>query len=112
MSQRGAVLLEMLVAMFVFSVAGTATLSSLNQAVTTLERVAATERRAVAASRILAEYSLLSGDDLGRSIGSHRHGALRVIITRPEPRLYRVAVADTLPDAAEEMATVLASEVR
>lgn len=105
--ESGSVLLELLVAMLLLSVASAGVLHALSQAMAAHEMATEAEQRTSRASRLLGEHALLSGDDLAQRLGGRKYGGLLVSVTRPEQGLYRIAVSDTLNPAAEELVTVL-----
>ena len=51
------------------------------------------------ADAFMAAVSLWTRDDLDRRLGDREQGPWRLVILRPEPTLYEVALRDTLTDA-------------
>ena len=91
--QRGAVLLEVLIALTVLATAGSALVTLLDRAVAAQVAARESERRIESADRLLTALSLLSRADLEQRIGVHRVGEFIVRVERPEPTLFRVAIA-------------------
>lgn len=108
MNRRGALLLEVLVAMVLLGVAGTTAVHVLRQAVLVQSQYALSERRTREGAELLSAYALLTSDELSQRIGSQVLGGFRVRVARPETGLFRVAVSDSAANAAEAIVTVLA----
>jgi type II secretory pathway component PulJ len=107
-SDRGAVLLEALVAMVLVSLSAALSLHVLRAALADLRSVAEREDQIRAASRTLAGYALLTASELDQRIGTQRRGGFIVRVQRPERGAYRIAVADTLVPGHELLVTVAA----
>jgi type II secretory pathway pseudopilin PulG len=105
--RRGIALLEALVALAILSIGGLSMLEVVGAAERDRVRVEADERSVVAADRVMTAMSLLTREDLDRRLGSHPVGEFAVTVARPEPTLYRIAIADTLVPGVELMATVV-----
>lgn len=56
------------------------------------------EMRMRDADAFMAAVSLWTRDDLDRRLGDRAQGAWRLVVLRPEPNLYEVALRDTLSD--------------
>jgi len=101
---RGAVLLEVLAALTIFSLSAAGTLSLLTQVSETERRLQFQERRLADQERLMAAYSLLSRIDLDRRLGSRAVGNYLVEVQRPEQTLYRVTIGDS---SGIDLATLL-----
>src|SRR5204862_1755071 len=91
--ERGTILLELMLSLALLGVAGTSVLAAMSEA---LRNEAAWRRRESlyqTADRVLIAMSLLGRGDLDLRIGTRPVGELLVTVDRPEPTLYRVAVA-------------------
>ena len=95
----GAALLEAIVALMVFGTAGTAALVLVRDSAGAVDRARAAERRMRDADAFMAAVSLWTRDDLDRRLGDRPQGPWRLVIGRPEPTMYEVALTDTLTDA-------------
>ncbi|HEU4648243.1 MAG TPA: hypothetical protein VFS33_04225 [Gemmatimonadales bacterium] len=100
-------LLEVLVALVVVTTAGVSLVAALANAVRTEQRAEATERTTQDAHRLLAALALLSATDLDRRLGSRQVGAFVVEVQRPEPGLYRIALAEVSAPELELLVTVV-----
>ncbi len=94
-NERGALLLETVVALAIFALAAVTALNLLLQVSDSDRRVQELERRIVDEERLLSAYTLLTRDDLDRRLGARRVGPYLVEVQRPQPTLYRVAVGDS-----------------
>jgi hypothetical protein len=100
-SERGVVLLEVIVALAILATTGLAMMALVQEAMATQQRVRDRERELAAADRILVAYSMLSRTDLDIRLGRRDVGEFTVTVQRPEPELYRAAVAPvSAPDHA------------
>jgi len=106
-NQRGAMLLEAIVALAVVSIAGLSMLGLVGAVQRDQARLASAEQTLVAADRVMTAMVLLTRQDLDRRLGSHGVGAFAVEVQRPERALYRIAVADTAANGRELLATVV-----
>lgn len=104
-NERGAVLLEVLIAVVVLVTAGLAFIETAAHAVRAAERLTATEQRLLDEDRLLTAYALLDRRDLERRVGWHLVGPYVVTVRREGFELFHVAVGS--PDAAPEFETVL-----
>lgn len=95
-SDAGGTLLEVVVALTILVVAGTASVSLVAQATRAVESARAEDRDLRAASEFLGAVSLWPKKDLDRRLGSHRQGPWSLRIHRPEPAVYAVTLSDTL----------------
>ncbi|PYP25412.1 MAG: hypothetical protein DMD55_12570, partial [Gemmatimonadetes bacterium] len=67
----------------------------------------ARERELVDEERLITAYALLKRTDLDRRLGTRAAGPYLVTVQRPEPTLYRVAIARSEMAQAEDLVTVL-----
>ena len=104
--ERGTVLLEVLVALLILSMAGMAAVqlvaAGLNSEFDSRrrEQVLATEER------VLAAATLLTQSELDQRIGRHSVGELLIDVQRPERGLYRIAVVQREWPEIEDLVTV------
>jgi type II secretory pathway component PulJ len=106
-TERGVALLEVLAATVILSVTGLG-LVQLTAGATHALRVAAMRERELAdEERLLTAYTLLSATGFDRRLGTRDVGPYRVSVQRPEPHLYRVAIARTSAPATEDLVTVV-----
>ena len=91
----GFALLEVLLALTILAVTGLMIAASARVALDAERHSEAEEQRVSSASRVLAASTLLTKPQLDQRVGEHRVGEFSVRIQRPEPSLYRIAVADT-----------------
>ena len=96
--RQGFALLEVLVGIALLGSAGLGLVLALRQAAVAEAAAAEQERHLSAADRVLAAMTLLQASELDQRIGSHRVGEFVVRVARPEPTLYRLALADTGAD--------------
>jgi len=105
--ERGTTLLEVLAALAILATGGVALVSTLGAGLRAELHAAAEEGATDAASRLLAATSLLSRADLDRRLGARPVGEFIVTVQRPEPTLYRVAVAERSAPKTELVVTVV-----
>ena len=106
-SERGVVLLEVLVALVVLATVGIA-LAELAGAGLRGERDARErEMRLAAEERVLAALTLLTRSELDQRIGRRQIGEFVTDIQRPEPTLYRIAVLERRSPQVEDLVTVV-----
>ncbi len=105
--QRGLTLLEVLVALVIVSTAGISLVAALGAAVRSERSAEHNERSAAEAHRLLGALSLLARVDLDRGLGTREIGELIVNVQRPEPTLYRIAIAERRAPEAEVLVTVV-----
>jgi hypothetical protein len=60
-----------------------------------------------AETRLLAALTLLTREDLDRRLGHHPIGDVNVDVERPEPTLYRIALAQASAAGVEDLVTVV-----
>src|SRR6476661_320453 len=91
-AERGAVLLEAVVALTILMAAGLSVISLLGASLASEAGLVRREAELRDLDRMLAAMTLLSRLDLDRRLGRHLMGGLVAEVQRPEPALYRVAV--------------------
>ena len=104
-NERGAVLLEVLVAIVVLVTAGIALVETASHVVRASQRLAVSERRLVDEDRLLTAYALLDRRDLEQRQGWRVVGPYVVTLRREGFELFHVAVGR--PDEAPDLETVL-----
>jgi hypothetical protein len=92
---RGAVLLEVIVALAILTTVGITALAMSAEAARTVQRARDTERRLRAASAFLEGVVLWPRSELDLRLGERPQGPWRLRIDRPFPDLYVVTVSDT-----------------
>jgi len=104
---RGVALLEVLVAMAILSASGLAFVGLVSAGLGAERDARARERTLATEDRVLAALSLLKREDLDRRLGRHALGEFAVEIERPEPTLYRIALAQAQSPEVEDLVTVV-----
>ncbi len=97
---RGTILLEALVGLLLLSAAAVTIVGAITGGLANEGRLHDRERQTERADRLLAGLTLLSRRDLDRRIGASPAGEFVVVVTRPEPTLYRMTIS---PDAAPDV---------
>lgn len=105
--ERGAVLLEALVALTLLTAAAGGVITLLASATTAAHDTAAREAAIHRAERVLLATSLLSRRELELRLGERGVGELVVTVGRPEPSLFRIAVSEQRAPARELLVTVV-----
>ena len=106
-AERGIALVDVLIAVVILTAAGMSTISLLAAALRDQARLEDREKGLAHAERVLIATSLLTRRELDLRLGRRQVGALVVNVQRPEPTLYRLAVADTLALDVEQLVTVV-----
>src|ERR1043166_5024887 len=106
-SERGVVLLEVLVALTVLSVGALALVESVDAGLQAERRDR--QREAVLASeeRLLHAMTLLRRAELDQRLGRRPIGEFIVDVQRPEPTLYRIGVLQSDAPTVEDLVTVV-----
>jgi type II secretory pathway pseudopilin PulG len=107
---RGAALLEAIVALAIVSIAGLSMLELVSASQRERNRLDDYERLVAGADRVLTAMVLLTRQDLDRRLGTHAVAAYAVNVTRPEEALYRISVGDSLTPEVELLTTVVFRE--
>ena len=105
--ERGMTLIEVLVALAILAAGGLALVTTLSAGLGEERHARVEERTMDAASRVLGAVALLTRTDLDRHLGERALGEFVVQVERPEPTLYRVAVADVAAPVVALLVTVL-----
>ena len=105
--ERGAVLLEVLVALTILTVAGLSLVGLLGAAVHAEQGARERERVLASEERVLAAMTLLTRADLDRRLGRHDVGEFAVDVQRLERTLYRIAIAQGRSARVEDLVTVV-----
>jgi type II secretory pathway component PulJ len=106
-TNRGVVLLEVLVALAVLSATGLGLVELVGAGLRSEQDARIREQALANEERVLAALSLLGRADLDRRLGNHRLGEFVVAVERPEAALYRIALADTIAPGVEALVTVV-----
>lgn len=105
--ERGVALLEVLIAIAILTVAGTAIVALLAEQVRVVEVLREREVEYRRSEEVLARLSMRGARELGLRLGRRNEGAITTHIQRPRPGLYRIAVADSTAPDAELLVTVV-----
>lgn len=89
------VLLEVIVALTIFVIAGLSAAVWVQQTLLTVDHAQDAITDMSAASRYLDRMALWPRDDLDRHLGARREGPWIVVIDRPTPTIYSVAIGDS-----------------
>ena len=95
LGDAGAVLLEVLVALAILSVAGTGFVLATTESARAVARAREHDRELRRASAFLDAVALWPRADLDRRLGERRQGAWWLRVDRPDRRLYTVALFDS-----------------
>lgn len=93
--KAGAALFEVIVALTILAVAGLAAVSMARQASASVQRLREAEAEMRAASAFLDAVALWPREDLDRRLGLREQGPWRLLIERPVPTLYVIALHDS-----------------
>lgn len=93
--QAGAVLLEVLVALAVLGIVAGSAAWQTGEWLRTVRHVHDVEAEVRAGQALLAAVSLWPRDDLDRHLGGSAQGPWTLLVERPAPDLYQVALRDT-----------------
>lgn len=94
--RRGAVLLEVIIALVILALAGLSAATLARQGAFAITHAQVADQRIEAASAFLDVVSLWPRADLDRRLGDHPQGPWTLHIDRPTPTLYRIALSDSL----------------
>ena len=106
-NDAGVILLEVIVAITLLAVAGTAVVSLLSAAVRQQDLLARRETTMLTAYRTLAALTLLRRAELDRRLGRHPADRFIAEVSRPEPTLYRLALLLSDTASIEMLTTVV-----
>ena len=105
--ERGVALLEVLIALVIFTTAGVSLVGLLGAGLRGEAEARARERVLANEDRLLTALTLLKREELDRRIGRHDVGEFVVDIRRPERTLYRIAIAQRSSAQVEDLVTVV-----
>lgn len=105
--ERGTVLVEVLAAVMILSVAGLSLVQLVAEATRAATVARAREREMADENRLMTALTLLTGPDLDRRLGTRTIGAHAVTVQRPQRALYRIAVGRTTAPEVEDLVTVV-----
>ena len=104
---RGAALIEAIVALMILSVAGLGVVGALQESIRSEAGLRDREETMQAASRVMSAMVLLTRTDLERRLGTHPIGEFAVAVERPQPTLFRIAIAEGRVPEVEALVTVV-----
>jgi hypothetical protein len=94
--RAGVVLLEAIVALTILTVAALATVAIVRQGIDSVRRAEDAEVEIRRASAFMNAIALWPRVDLDRHLGDRPEGPWRLVIDRPAPTLYLLALTDSL----------------
>jgi hypothetical protein len=97
--RRGVALLEVLIAVNVFAVAGVALLEATVATTHVLEHAHISEANLRRADAFFHAVTLWDVDALDRHLGERREGPWRLIVQRPTQNLYLITLADSMAES-------------
>lgn len=106
-AERGAALLEALVALAILAIAGVSLVGLLVDVTRGEHRLEVRERESRRADQMLTSLALEDKRGLDLRLGRRAVGAFVTDIERPEPGLYRLAVADSAAPDSPLLVTVV-----
>jgi len=106
-SERGVVLLEVIIALTLLTVSGLSTMAIIASGLESQRQVRSRDRELQEADRVLAAYALLTRGDLDLRLGRRAIAEFQVGVQRPEPTLYRIGIAPGEAPDVELLVTVL-----
>lgn len=93
--RAGAVLLEVLIAMVIFTIAAVASLARAAEGRHAVALARAHEAQVEAASAFMDRVALWPVEDLDRHLGAHRQGPWLLDVERPGATIYTLALTDS-----------------
>ena len=105
--ERGAALLEAMIAIAILASAGASMVAALDAGIRSEHQARLRETSLRAAERVLTATALLNRSDLDRRLGRHPVGEFVVEVQRPNPTLYRIAVAEGRAPEVEALVTAV-----
>lgn len=100
-------LLEVLAAVALIGIAGVAMVGLVRDQLATVADSRSREVELAEEERLMAAYALLARGDLDLRLGGNTVGIFRVIVSRPERNLYRIAIARGAAPDVEDLVTVV-----
>ncbi len=105
-TRRGMLMLEVMLGIAILGMAGIALVTLLTQTTATASHGRAAERDVLSAAQLLDRATLWSDVELAVRLGQRRVGVWDLDVETPRPRLYTLAVLDTLTRAVVLRTTV------
>lgn len=105
--ERGAVLLEVLLALVILATSGTALVVMVSDGLAGVRWAQEREQRYSEADALLTQLALRDRRGLDIRLGRRAAGAFLTEVQRPRPELYRLAVLDSTFPNAELLVTVV-----
>src|SRR5436190_8699102 len=102
-SERGVVLLEVLVSLVILATAGIALVELVGYGMRGEREARLREGTLATEERLLTALTLLKRDELDQRIGQRKIGEFIVDVQRPEPTLYRIALSPQQSAAVEDL---------
>jgi hypothetical protein len=106
-SKRGAVLLEVLVALVILSTAGMELLEIVTVALSAERDARDRESTLAVEERLLSAHTLLNRGELDQRIGRRQIGEFIVEVQRPARTMYRIALLQETSPHVEDLVTVV-----
>jgi type II secretory pathway pseudopilin PulG len=97
--ESGAVLLEVMLALVLLAVGGTAAVVMASESARAVQHAREVDTEMRAASAFFDAVALWPREDLDRHLGERAQGSWRMTVQRPTPTLYTVVLRDTLRGA-------------
>ncbi|MEO8200997.1 MAG: hypothetical protein ABI679_10785 [Gemmatimonadota bacterium] len=107
LGSKGVALLEAIIALAILSIGGLSTLGVVTEALKAQHDARAREETITTSSRVLAAMTLLQGKELDQRLGAREVGEFVVKVSRPEKRLFRLAISETKYPEVELLVTVV-----
>lgn len=109
-TERGIALLEVLAAVVILTIAGLTLVQFVAQVTASTRTARDREVEQLDEERLLVATTLLTRSDLDLRIGDRDVGPYVVMVARPEPSLYRIAVGRETAPTIEDLVTVVYRE--
>ncbi len=106
-SERGVVLLEVLVALVILATAGIGLMEAVSAGLRAEHDAQMRETTLATEERLLAALTLLHRGELDQRIGRREIGEFVVDVQRPEKTLYRIAIVQPQSPQVEDLVTVV-----
>lgn len=107
-SERGVILLEVLIALAVLAIGGVAAVAVLTESTRTTQSLQEREATSADAEEVLVNLTLLDRRGLDLRLGRRSVGAFVTDVSRPRPGVYRLAVADSTAPDVPVLVTIVA----
>ncbi len=106
-SERGVVLLEVLIAVVILATAGIGLVELVGSGLRAERDARLRENTLATEERLLSALTLLTRKELDQRIGRRHVGEFIVDVQRPERTLYRIALLDEQSSQVEDLVTVV-----